>query len=102
MAIPEMLRRGYEHSTVLGTVAAGGTLGILIPPSIPMILFGSITGESVGKLFLSGIIPGALLTLLFILYLVFRCRHMKHQDAAPWSERFRTLKENFWGLKPLP
>lgn len=57
MAIPEMLNRGYERTTVLGAVAAGGTLGILIPPSIPMILFGSITGESVGKLFLSGIVP---------------------------------------------
>ena len=98
MAIPEMLRRGYERTTVLGTVAAGGTLGILIPPSIPMILFGSITGESVGKLFLSGIIPGALLTLLFILYLIFRCRTMERQPAAPWNERFRTLQKNIWGL----
>lgn len=98
MAIPEMLKRGYERTTVLGAVAAGGTLGILLPPSIPMILFGSITGESVGKLFLSGIIPGALLTLLFILYLVFRCRHMKRQQPASWSERLHVLGKNFWGL----
>lgn len=49
MAIPEMLKRGYERTTVLGAVAAGGTLGILIPPSIPMILYGSITGESVAS-----------------------------------------------------
>ncbi|MBQ1470148.1 MAG: TRAP transporter large permease subunit, partial [Schwartzia sp.] len=48
MAIPEMLKRGYRREVVLGTVAAGGTLGILIPPSIPMILYGSITDESVG------------------------------------------------------
>lgn len=98
MAIPEMLSRGYERTTVLGAVAAGGTLGILIPPSIPMILFGSITGESVGKLFLSGIVPGVLLTLLFIIYLVFRCRNMKRQPAASLAERLQTLKENFWGL----
>ncbi len=98
MAIPEMLHRGYERTTVLGAVAAGGTLGILLPPSIPMILFGSITGESVGKLFLSGILPGALLTLLFILYLVFRCRHMKRQQPASWTERFQVLGKNFWGL----
>ena len=65
MAIPEMLSRGYKRTVVLGTVAAGGTLGILIPPSIPMILYGAITDESVGKLFLSGVVPGTLLTLLF-------------------------------------
>jgi C4-dicarboxylate transporter DctM subunit len=98
MAIPEMLKRGYERTTVLGAVAAGGTLGILIPPSIPMILFGSITGESVGKLFLSGIIPGVFMTLFFILYLVFRCRHMKRQPASSWAERFQILRSSFWGL----
>ena len=98
MAIPEMLRRGYERKAVLGTVAAGGTLGILIPPSIPMILYGSITGESVGKLFLSGIVPGVLLTLLFIVYVVFQSRHMPTQLPASWPERFRVLRETVWGL----
>lgn len=58
IAIPEMLSRGYERTLVLGAVAAGGTLGILIPPSIPMILYGAITGESVGQLFMSGVVPG--------------------------------------------
>jgi C4-dicarboxylate transporter, DctM subunit len=98
MAIPEMLRRGYERKAVLGTVAAGGTLGILIPPSIPMILYGSITGESVGKLFLSGIVPGILLTLLFIVYVVFQSRHMPRQLPVSWPERFRVLRETIWGL----
>ena len=98
MAIPEMLKRGYERTTVLGAVAAGGTLGILIPPSIPMILYGSITGESVGKLFLSGIVPGVLMTAFFICYLVFRCRHMERQAPASWQERWSILKENIWGL----
>ena len=51
MAIPEMLKRGYDRKLVVGSVAAGGTLGILIPPSIPMILYGTITDESVGKLY---------------------------------------------------
>ena len=97
MAIPEMLKRGYERTTVLGAVAAGGTLGILIPPSIPMILYGSITGESVGKLFLSGIVPGVLMTVFFICYLVFRCRHMERQAPASWQERWAILKENIWG-----
>ena len=58
IAIPEMLSRGYDRATVLGSVAAGGTLGILIPPSIPMILYSAITDESVGKLFMSGVLPG--------------------------------------------
>lgn len=60
IAIPEMLKRGYDRSVVLGAVAGGGTLGILIPPSIPMILYGSITGESIGQLFMSGVLPGVL------------------------------------------
>ena len=98
MAIPEMLHRGYERTSVLGTVAAGGTLGILIPPSIPMILYGSITGESVGKLFLSGIVPGLLLTLLFIAYVVFRAHTMPRQQAASWAERFTALRHSIWGL----
>jgi TRAP-type C4-dicarboxylate transport system permease small subunit len=62
VAIPEMLSRGYDRRLVIGSVAAGGTLGILIPPSIPMILYGSITGESVGELFMSGAVPGLILT----------------------------------------
>ena len=83
IAIPEMLSRGYERTLVLGAVAAGGTLGILIPPSIPMILYGAITGESVGQLFMSGVVPGVILTLLFI---------------ASWEERFQALRSSFWGL----
>ena len=67
IAIPEMLKRNYERTVVLGAVAAGGTLGILIPPSIPMILYGAITGESIGQLFMSGVIPGFMLTIFFIL-----------------------------------
>lgn len=63
-----------------------------------MILYGSITGESVGKLFLSGIVPGVLMTVFFICYLVFRCRHMERQAPASWQERWSILKENIWGL----
>lgn len=98
IAIPEMLRRGYPKTAVYGTVAAGGTLGILIPPSIPMILYGSITGVSVGKLFLSGVVPGVLLTGIFILYIIFRSRGLARQEAAPWAERIASLKHSAWGL----
>ena len=66
VAIPEMSQRGYPRPFVLGLLAAGGTLGILIPPSIPMIVYGFITEESVIKLFLAGIGPGLMLMALFI------------------------------------
>lgn len=98
IAIPEMLARGYERSLVLGAVAAGGTLGILIPPSIPMILYGAITDESIGKLFMSGVVPGAILTVLFIMIVVYRSRNLPREDAASWDERISALKKSFWGL----
>lgn len=98
IAIPEMLARGYERSLVLGAVAAGGTLGILIPPSIPMILYGAITDESIGKLFMSGVVPGAILTVLFIMIVVYRSRNLPREAAASWDERIRALKKSFWGL----
>lgn len=98
IAIPEMLARGYERSLVLGAVAAGGTLGILIPPSIPMILYGAITDESIGKLFMSGVVPGAILTVLFIMIVVYRSRNLPREVAASWDERVSALKKSFWGL----
>lgn len=98
IAIPEMLVRGYERSLVLGAVAAGGTLGILIPPSIPMILYGAITDESIGKLFMSGVVPGAILTVLFIMIVVYRSRNLPREAAASWDERVSALKKSFWGL----
>ena len=98
IAIPEMLKRGYDRSVVLGAVAGGGTLGILIPPSIPMILYGSITGESIGQLFMSGVLPGVLMTVFFIFIVVYRSRHLKLEKKAPLSERFAALKGSIWGL----
>lgn len=98
IAIPEMLSRGYERSVVLGSVAAGGTLGILIPPSIPMILYGAITDESIGKLFMSGVVPGVLLTLMFMAIVVYRSRNLEREAAASWDERIDALKKTFWGL----
>lgn len=98
IAIPEMLSRGYDRRLVLGTVAAGGTLGILIPPSIPMILYGAITDESVGKLFISGVVPGILMMFLFIGVVIFSSRDFKPEKAAPWSERLSALKGSSWGL----
>ncbi|MBQ8418298.1 MAG: TRAP transporter large permease [Phascolarctobacterium sp.] len=98
IAIPEMLSRGYNRSLVLGTVAAGGTLGILIPPSIPMILYGAITDESIGKLFMSGVIPGVIMTLMFTTIVVYSSRNLPREEAATWDERIGALKKSFWGL----
>ena len=98
IAIPEMLKRNYERTVVLGAVAAGGTLGILIPPSIPMILYGAITGESIGQLFMSGVIPGFMLTIFFILIVVFKSRNLPLEPKASWEERMAALKSSIWGL----
>ncbi|MPZ11820.1 MAG: TRAP transporter large permease subunit [Kiloniellaceae bacterium] len=74
VAIPEMSQRGYNRSFVLGLLAAGGTLGILIPPSIPMIVYGVITEESIIDLFLAGIGPGLMLAGAFIVFSVIYAR----------------------------
>jgi C4-dicarboxylate transporter, DctM subunit len=71
MGIPEMRRRGYDADLATGAIAAGGTLGILIPPSITMILYGIASETSIGRLFIAGIIPGLLLTALFMAWAMF-------------------------------
>lgn len=100
VAYPAMIERGYEKKFTLGLLAAGGTLGILIPPSIPMILYGSITEESVGKLFIAGVVPGLILTALFIAYAVYKSKRggFTPMEKAPWSERLQVTKKNFWGI----
>lgn len=97
VALPEMVKRGYKRRHVLGLLAAGGTLGILIPPSIPMIIYGSVTGESVGKLFIAGIIPGAILTISFMIFSAYQTRHIKDAPAT-WEERLTASKKAIWGL----
>lgn len=90
VAIPEMTKRGYAKSFTLGLLAAGGTLGILIPPSIPLIVYGVIAEESIGKLFLAGIGPGILLMVLFSIYAVaystFTSAHQPMPKAG-WAQR---------------
>jgi C4-dicarboxylate transporter, DctM subunit len=69
VAIPEMLSRGYEPRTVFGSLAAGGTLGILIPPSIVMVLYGALVEESIARLFMAGVLPGLLMAAIFMLFI---------------------------------
>ncbi|MEO0821858.1 MAG: TRAP transporter large permease [Pseudomonadota bacterium] len=92
VAIPEMIARGYDKRFVYGLLAAGGTLGILIPPSIPMIVYGFITEESVIALFLAGIGPGLALVVLFVLFAMVHARltgQHSPEPAAGWAERRR-------------
>ena len=82
---PELEKQGYFKNIVLGSISAGGTLGVLIPPSIMMILYGAQTGNSIGKLFISGIIPGILLAAMFMIYIGVACS--RHKDWAPPPEK---------------
>ena len=74
MGIPEMTQRGYPKDIAAGSIAAGGTLGILIPPSITMIVYGIATETSIGRLFLSGVMPGLMLTGIFMAWTLLACR----------------------------
>ncbi|MBB3065712.1 MULTISPECIES: TRAP transporter large permease [Limibacillus] len=83
MGIPEMRKRGYPDSVATGSIAAGGTLGILIPPSITMIVYGIATETSIGRLFLAGLMPGLMLTGLFILWGLYSARRHGYQFIEP-------------------
>jgi C4-dicarboxylate transporter DctM subunit len=99
VAYPEQVgKRGYDAPLVLGSVAAGGTLGILIPPSIFFIIYGSIADQSVGKLFLAGLLPGLMMAAMFMLYVALRCTvqtGLVPVDARagrrPWRARLEGL-----------
>ncbi len=72
IALPELLKRGYNREFTIGLLAAGGTLGILFPPSIAMMLYGAMTNESIGFLFIAGVIPGLILSLMFCFYVAWK------------------------------
>jgi len=96
VAIPEMIKRGYNKNFVYGLLAAGGTLGILIPPSLPMIVYGFITEESVIALFLAGIGPGIFLISLFIIYSVIFSQFFggfKKLEPSSWEVKKNTSKK---------
>lgn len=73
VAYPEMVKRGYNKETVVGSLAGGGTLGLLIPPSLSFLIYGALTETSIGRLFISGIIPGLMVALLFMAYILVLC-----------------------------
>ena len=96
VAIPEMIKRGYNRKLAVGSIAVGGTLGILIPPSITMIIYGVITEVSIGKLFIAGVIPGIILALILSLAIAIavkiRPELAPRTTGVSWGQRFSSLK----------
>jgi tripartite ATP-independent transporter DctM subunit len=90
MALPAMLNRSYNKTLACGSICAGGTLGILIPPSVMIVIYGPIAGLSVGKLFLGAVLPGLILASLYIIYIGVRC-YFKPQDGPPMPPEERTI-----------
>jgi tripartite ATP-independent transporter DctM subunit len=96
MGIPEMRKRGYPDDVATGSICAGGTLGILIPPSITFILYGIATESSIGRLFLAGVLPGLMLTGLFILWTLFIIWKRGFRSHAAdfrysWKQKFQSI-----------
>lgn len=101
IAVPELEKLGYNKGPALGSLAGAGTLGLLIPPSIVMIVYGAITGQSVARLFAAGIFPGLLIALLFMIYVV--VMSVLRPSIAPPSLTEQSFKEKIIGtIKILP
>lgn len=98
VALPEMKKYGYDDTLSTGSVSVGGTLGIMIPPSTPMIIYGIIAQLSIGRLFAAGIVPGILLSALLIITVVFLVK--RNPSLAPKSDKF-TLREKIASLKGI-
>lgn len=96
VSLPALTERGYPVRRSLGSLAAGGTLGILIPPSVNLLIYGSLAGQSVARLFVAGIVPGILLTALFSLWIMVEAKLWPNggapTEAVSWSERIASLR----------
>jgi tripartite ATP-independent transporter DctM subunit len=107
LALPEMLKRKYDKVMVTGVIQAGSSLGIMVPPSVVLVLYGMIARQPVGQLWLAGVFPGLLLAALFIAYIAIRCKlqpnlgpslSMEERRQITWGEKFRLLRA---GIIPL-
>ncbi len=106
IALPELLRRGYDKVMVTGVIQAGSSLGILVPPSVVLVLYGMISRQPVGQLWLAGVIPGLMMAGLFILYIAIRCYFNpklgpalgREERNVGWAEKFKLLSA---GIIPL-
>lgn len=107
IALPEMMKRNYDKIMVTGVIQAGSSLGIMVPPSVVLVLYGMIARQNVGRLWLAGVFPGLLLAFLFIAYIAIRCKIQPHLGPAlpleerqqiTWGQRFRLLRA---GIIPI-
>ncbi|WP_417830107.1 TRAP transporter large permease [Thalassospira sp.] len=106
IALPELLKRGYDKIMVTGVIQAGSSLGILVPPSVVLVLYAMIARQPVGQLWLAGVIPGLMMAAMFIVYIVIRCRLNpklgpvlpKEERTVSRAEKFRLLRA---GLLPV-
>ncbi len=106
IALPELLRRNYDKRMVTGVIQAGSSLGILVPPSVVLVLYAMIARQPVGQLWLAGVVPGLMMAAMFIIYIVIRCRITpslgpvlpKDERDLPMTEKLRLLRA---GLLPL-
>jgi len=99
IALPAMLKRGYDKKLATGCIMAGGALGPLIPPSVVMVIYGGVTGVSIGQLFMGGVFPGLLLSAIFIVYILVRARlnpsiapSLPREERANWRQKFTSLR----------
>ncbi len=106
IALPELLRRGYDKIMVTGVIQAGSSLGILVPPSVVLVLYGMIARQPITQLWMAGVIPGLMMASLFVIYIVVRCKLQPHLGPAlpaeernvGWGEKIRLLQA---GIVPL-
>lgn len=106
IALPELLRRGYDKRMVTGVIQAGSSLGILVPPSVVLVLYAMIARQPVGQLWLAGVIPGLMMAALFVIYIAIRCRLQPElgpvlaaeERNVPLREKLRLLRA---GLLPI-
>jgi tripartite ATP-independent transporter DctM subunit len=107
IALPEMLKRKYDKVMVTGVIQAGSSLGIMVPPSVVLVLYGMIARQPVGHLWMAGVFPGLLLAALFILYIMIRCRlqprlgptlSLEERRQITWAQRLRLLRA---GIIPI-
>ena len=106
LALPEMLKRDYDKVMVTGVIQAGSSLGIMVPPSVVLVLYGMIARQPVGQLWMAGVFPGLLLAVLFMAYIAIRCKLQPHMGPAlppeerqmSWGEKLRLLRA---GIIPL-
>ncbi|MEC5208420.1 C4-dicarboxylate transporter DctM subunit [Vogesella perlucida] len=98
--LPAMVKQGYPKSFGVGVIGTAGGLGILIPPSIAMVIYAVSTNSSIGKLFIAGVVPGLLLALVLmgVTWVYARKKAFPRQPKASWAQRWQYLRECFWGI----